>query len=116
MAISINGVAVPADIRDQGEYIYRKFTVSNDNGLGETVTAGLPSATWSFSSLQPSQYKWWVNTLLAGANYLRCPAVLPNNVDVEVSFSHVIVRYPTYSSRKNGIYWDVVVEIELMEV
>lgn len=116
MTTTINGIVVPADIREQGDYVYRPFVVSNDNGLGETVSAGLPSATWRFPSLQPSQFKWWINTLFAGAIFLRCPAILPNNVDVEVAFSTVLVRYPTYTSRKNGIYWDVVVEFELMEV
>lgn len=116
MTVSINGIQVPPDIRDQGEYIFYPVTESTENGLGETVTAGLPRATWRFSSLQPTQYKWFVTTLMAGALFLRCPAVLPNNVDVEVSYSTVLMRYPTYSSRKNGIYWDVVVEFELMEV
>lgn len=116
MTISINSIPVPTtpNIRNNGDYVYVPFSETVENGLGETVTAGLAHATWRFSVLEQSAWIWWVTTLMAGAVSLRCPAVLLDDKDVETSFSSVVVRYPTYSKRVNGLYMDVVVEIDSM--
>lgn len=107
MAITINGVQVIADVRDVGNYVYLPYAEITDNGLGQTTTAGLPSATWTFPQMEKAGFNWIVTTLMAGAGYLSVPAVLLNDLDVETSFSSVIVRRPTYSGRSNGRYLNV---------
>lgn len=114
--ISINGIAIPVTIRDIGSYVWVAFSDERQNGLGETVVAGLPSVTWTFPVLYPTDFGWWTTTLLAGAFYLKAPAVLPNDLDTEVTYSQVIVRRPTYSGRQNGLYQSVVVKIDTMKV
>lgn len=116
MTLSINGVPLPLSpsVRDSGNYVYAPFAESRENGLDETVVAGLPTATWTYSVMEPDAYRWWTTTLMAGAFSLRCPAVLPDNNDVETSFDSVAVRYPTYGRRVNGQYYDVTVKIESM--
>jgi hypothetical protein len=116
MTISINGSAIPVSIRDIGSYVWVAFSEERQNGLGETVTAGLPSVTWTFPILYPVDFAWWATTLLAGAFYLKADAVLPNDLDTEISYSQVIVRRPTYSGRQNGLYQNVVVKIDTMKV
>jgi hypothetical protein len=115
MTVSINGITIPTPMRDRGEYVYSRNSSEVINGVGETVTAGLPSAVWTFSSLSPSEYTWWVTTLLGGANYIKCAAVLWDDKDVETSFSQVIVRYPKPpQGRKNGRYKSVQIIIDTM--
>jgi hypothetical protein len=116
MTASINGTAIPVTIRDIGSYVWLPFSESSENGLGETISAGLPSATWTFPVLYPVDYGWWCTTLLAGALYLKAPAVLPNDLDVEVTYTQVIVRRPTYNGRINGLYQNVVVKIDTMKI
>jgi hypothetical protein len=116
MTVSINGIAIPASIRDIGSYAYVPFSESSENGLGETISAGLPSVTWTFPVLYPVDYGWWCTTLLAGALYLKAAAVLPTDLDVEVTYTQVIVRRPTYNGRINGLYQNVVVKIDTMKI
>jgi hypothetical protein len=113
---SINGITIPLSIRDIGSYAYVPFSESTENGLGESITAGLPSVTWTFPVMYPVDFGWWVTTLLGGANYLKAAAVLPNDIDVEVTYTQVIVRRPTYSGRINGLYQSVVVKIDTMKI
>ena len=114
MAPSINGIAIPQSIREIGSYMYLPFEVSQQNGLGESITVGLPTVKWTFPLLYPADYGWWVTTLLAGAAYRKCAAVLVNDLDVEVTYQQVIVRRPTYTGRQNGLYRDVSVTIDNM--
>jgi hypothetical protein len=116
MTVSINGITIPLSIRDTGSYAYVPFADSTENGLGETISAGLPSITWTFPVLYPVDFGWWVTTVLGGANYLKAPAVLLTDLDVEVTYTQVIVRRPTYSGRINGLYQSVVVKIDTMKL
>lgn len=116
MAISINGIAVPQAIRERGSYVYYAGVEMVQNGLGETKSAGLPYVEWRFNSLSQPNYTWWVTTLLGGALSKRCPAVLWNDLDVEVSYSGVTVRRPTYQRRANNRYYDVTVRIDTMVI
>ncbi|MCC6457284.1 MAG: hypothetical protein IT328_20185 [Caldilineaceae bacterium] len=115
MTISLNGITVPQSIRERGSYVYTRSSQEVVNGLGETITAGLPSVVWTFNSLPPTDYAWWVTTLLGGAAYKKCAAVLWDDKDVETSFSQVIVRYPKPpEGRKNGRYRNVQIVIDTM--
>jgi len=115
MTVSINSITIPAPMRDRGSYVYDRFPTREDNGLGETVTAGLPSAVWTFNNLSPTEYAWWVTTLLAGVASLQCAAVLWDDKDVETNFTSVIVRYPKApEGRKNGRYRNVQIIIDTM--
>lgn len=114
MTISINSVTVPQRIRERGHYVYEPYTSEVFNGLGETITAGLPRVTWRFTSLSIDDYTWWVTTLMSGANYVKVAAVLWNDLDVETSFSQVVVRRPKYTRRANGRYQDVTIVIDSM--
>jgi len=116
MTISINGSVVPISIRDTGSYVWIPFSDERQNGLGETVTAGLPSVTWTFPILYAVDYAWWVTTLLNDSYYLKADAILPNDLNVEIAYSQVIVRRPTYGGRLNGLYQNVVVKIDTMKV
>lgn len=114
MTASINGVTIPLGIRDLGSYVYTPYSDSVENGLGETITSGLPSVTWTFGSMEPANFAWLTTTLLGGALFLRSAAVLPTDLDVELAWSSVVTRRPTYSRRMNGRYLDVVVRIDTM--
>lgn len=115
MAISINSITVPQRIRERGIYVYTRASQEVVNGLGETITAGLPSVVWTFPSLSPTDYAWWATTVLGGAAYKKCPAVLWNDLDVETSYSQVIVRYPKPpEGRRNGYYRNVQIVIDTM--
>lgn len=115
MTVSINSITIPTPMRDRGSYVYSRNSAEVINGLGETTTAGLPSAVWTFPSLSPTEYAWWVTTLLGGANYIKCAAVLWNALDVETSYSQVIVRHPKPpEGRKNGRYRNVQIIIDTM--
>lgn len=114
MAPSINGINIPASVRDVGNYIPTPYTEITNNGLGATVTAGLASVTWTFNSLEKTGFVWIATTLMAGANFLSCPAVLPDDLDNEISYSSVIVRRPTFNRRANGLYIDVQWRIDTM--
>lgn len=116
MTASINAIAIPVTIRDIGSYVWVAYADERQNGLGETIVAGLPSVTWTFPLLYPVDFAWWTTTLLGGAYYLKAIAVLPNDLDVEISYSQVIVRRPTYNGRVNGLYQNVVVKIDTMKV
>lgn len=116
MTASLNSIAIPLAIRDIGSYVWTAFVEERQNGLAETVTAGLPAVTWTFPVLYPVDFAWWTTTLLNGGYYIKCVAVLPNDLDVEISYSQVIVRRPTYNGRVNGLYQNVVVKIDTMKV
>jgi hypothetical protein len=117
MTVSINGVTIPTspDIRDNGSYVWLPGE-SHENGLGVTVSAGLPSATWRFTFLEKAGFTWFTTTILAGALSRSVSAVLLDDKDNEIAYSSVVVRYPTYSRRQNGGYIDVEVVIDTMVV
>lgn len=115
MTVSINSITIPTPMRERGSYVYERNSAEVINGLGETVTAGLPRVIWTFPSLSPTEYAWWTTTLLNGANSLRCAAVLWDDHDVETNFSSVVVRYPKPpEGRRNGRYRNVQIIIDSM--
>lgn len=115
MAVSINAIAIPSPMRLRGSYIYKRFGIKVDNGLGVTQSAGLPSAVWTFPSLSLSDYSWWTTTILAGAASVEVPAVLWDDNNVEVTFTSVVVRYPeSPDGIKNGRYQNVQIIIDTM--
>lgn len=115
MTVSINSITIPSPMRLRGSYVYDRFPTTVDNGMGETQTAGLPKAVWTFTMLSPSEYTWWTTTLLAGAASKQCAAVLWDDNDVETTFTSVIVRYPKApEGRKNGYYRNVQIIIDAM--
>lgn len=115
MTVSINGTQIPAPMRDRGFPIPKRFGEKVDNGLAETVTAGLASLTWTFPSMSLADWQWWTTTILNGQPSLQCPAVLWNDQRVETSYSSVIVRYPDPPDKvRNGRLYNVVIKIDTM--
>jgi hypothetical protein len=117
MTVSLNGITIPTtpDIRDNGSYVYTRGE-THENGLGDTVVTGLPSVTWRFSFMEKDAYQWFTVTILAGAASLRCPAHILDDNDTEITYSSVVIRYPTYAKRQNGGYVDVEVVIDSLVV
>jgi hypothetical protein len=114
MAVSINGIAIPATINNRGIYVYVPHTVVRIAGDGRSVTAGTARATWQFSSLSQSAWAWWNVTLLAGAASMSGAARLWDENDAEQDFDYVVVRAPTYQRLTNGYHWDVEIVIDTM--
>jgi hypothetical protein len=116
MAMSINGVPIPAGIANRGKYKFNPPEIVGRNGLGDPVAAGYASIEWTFSYLSFSAvdgFDWWKSTLLTNLRFRRfTTAVLVDDGRTETAYTNCIVYRPTYENIFANWYENVVVKID----
>lgn len=113
---TINGVTIPTNIASRGAYRYRKPETIHLNGNGVPVVGLYYTIEWTFSTLESADFQWWYTTLLSGAAGATFTSgnSLPDQFGVNQTFSEVRVYRPEYSKLLGGIFYDVVVRMEML--
>ena len=117
MTMSIGGNSMPASIDGYSEgYVFNPFPKTVTDGNGFPVSIGYPEITWTFERLTSTEYAWWATTICDGEAYQEFTvASLRDNLDVQKSFTHCVVFYPTFEKREYGAYFNVTVKITQIE-
>lgn len=114
MALQINAVNIPSTIYNSGKYSPPDAEVLAINGEGVSVESLVKKVYWTWPIMSPTDYDWWTQTILVNAKSRRCAARLLNEVRVETAYTTVIVKKPTIGNIRNGNYYDVSLEIEIL--
>lgn len=110
--MQINNIAIQSPMDEDGEYAFDPGEVLGDNGRGASITAPYATLTWRFEFLTPAQMAWWCTTLLGGAasaEFTQCK--LFNHLGALTTYSHCLVRRPTYERFRDGLLYGVTVVI-----
>lgn len=110
--MQINNIAILDPMDAKGEYFFDTPIVGS-NGRGLSTPAPYSVLTWHFDSLTAAEYAWWFTTLLSGAasaEFSQCK--LFNQVGALTTYTHCVVRRPTYGEFRDGLMYDVTVVID----
>lgn len=113
MAMQINGVTMPASIENYSVgYVYNPFPATVTDGEGNVLSVGYPEIVWTFERLTAAEFNWWATTICTGLPSKKfTSAALYNNLDTLITFSNLVVQYPTFDSREYGTYQNVTIKI-----
>lgn len=112
MAMSIGGNAMTQEL-EACQYVYKKFPVTERNGLGEAVSGGYAEVTINYPYLSLDGWTYWATTVCAGlASKTHTSATLYTDMSATASFTNCVVHYPTYEAIEGAYYRGVAVKIE----
>lgn len=109
----IDGNTVPSPMAQTGHFVPQDPPIIATNGENNPVVGTLRSATWRWQRLTLADYKFWTDTVLAGARYKVCTGTntLPDDEQEFGNYSSVKVMKPTFDHIENGLYHNVTLEI-----
>ena len=101
MAIQIGGIAMPLTMSGRAQtYNFTRGEIIARNGMGEAITGGFPTVSWTWAALDQTEFAWLITTLLLGQVSRTFSAtdstVLYNELWAEEAFDYCIVLRPTY--------------------
>lgn len=109
--MSIGGNAFSGE-REICEYVFKRFTSSEINGLGEVVSGGYPEVTITYSELSETDFAWWTNTICTNlASKTHTSATLFTDQGATANYTNAVVHYPTYDGINGAWYQNVVIRI-----
>lgn len=109
--MSIGGNAF-TDERELCTYVFKRFTQTEVNGLGEVVSGGYPEVTITYSQLSEDDFYWWAHTVCADlASKTHTSATLFTDQGATANYTNAVVFYPTYDGISGAWYQNVVVRI-----
>lgn len=112
MAMSIGGNAMSSELENCA-YVFKKYPMTEINGLGEAVSAGYAEVTINYPYLSLEGYTYWATTICAGLpSKTHTSATLYTDLSVTASYTNLVVMYPTYEAIEGVYYRNVTVEIK----
>lgn len=110
-SMSIGGNAFTDEL-ETCTYVFKRFTITETNGLGEVISGGYPEVTLTYDLLSPSDFDWWASTICADlASKTHTSATLYTDQNATANYTNAVVHYPTYDGIRGQWYQNVVVRI-----
>ena len=109
--MSIGGNAF-TDERELCNYVFKRFSAIETNGLGEAVNAGYPEVTITYDQLSETDFQWWASTICTNlASKTHTSATLYTDQGSTAAYTNAVVHYPTYDGISGAWYQNVVIRI-----
>lgn len=115
MSAQVNGIAIPEPMASRGRYTWQPPAIVGRNGRGAAVTAPYAKVTWAWPYLTLADYEYWITDVLGGAASIDCTAILVDHLQTSYVVTCTVLR-PTYSHIAGGLYRDVELQIDQVEI